>query len=141
MGLATAVREFQLADSLFALPSKARDDVFGELAQVVRGIGEGKELSGVLVDRFCRAHSDVVKIGGEDLERKLAGLEVWPQVQHFVPWCPGKFSHRILYAKNATIGASLFVRQKFLELCNTNLRVTNKSPKKAGLEGPMIGVW
>ena len=69
VGLAAAVGQLQLAHGLVVLARQAQHHILGQLTQVEGGIGEGKELRRVLVDRPGGAHGHVVEVGGEDAER------------------------------------------------------------------------
>ena len=105
VGLAASVGHLELADGLGALTGQARGDVLRELAQRVRGIGEGEELGGVLVDRG-RYHrighdadalqavllesavglgDDFVEVCGEFGQGELAGAELVLEADDLVP--------------------------------------------------------
>ena len=93
MGLAASVGQFQLADGLVALAGEARDNVFGQFAQIEGRIGKGEEFAGVLVDRLRLAHRHVIEISGEDVQGKIAGLEVWANFDDVMPRRPREFCH------------------------------------------------
>ena len=86
VGLAAAIGHFKLADRLGALAGQARGDVLRQFAQRVRGIGEGEELGGVLVDRApVGAGDDFVQVGGEFRQGEFAGAEFALEADGLVP--------------------------------------------------------
>src|SRR5436309_15568133 len=93
--LTPAVGEFELANSLIALPCQAHNDVLGKFTQVKGGIREGKELVRLLVDGPRFPHHHVVQVSSKNGERELSRLEVLSELHDFVPRLPSKFGHRI----------------------------------------------
>jgi hypothetical protein len=66
VGFAAAVGQFELAHGFVVFACQAGDDIAGQFAQVVGGVGEGEEVGRVFVDR-ARAFlgCDIVQVGGE----------------------------------------------------------------------------
>jgi len=70
--LAAAVRQLELAHCLVVLSRQPKHHVPRQFAQVVGGIGEGKELARVFVDAaLAPPQRDVIQVGGEGGQRKL----------------------------------------------------------------------
>ena len=91
MGLAPAVGKLQLADGLGVPAGEAKRHIARELAQGEGRKGQREETARILVDR-SRAflHHDVVEVGGEVGERKLARAHVFAQLHDLVPGSPGE---------------------------------------------------
>jgi hypothetical protein len=88
--LAAAIGQLELAHGLVVLVRQAQGHVAHQVAQVVRGEGQAKETFRFLVDRLLAAlHQDLVKVRREHRERQVAGLQVFPKLDHFVPGFPG----------------------------------------------------
>ncbi len=70
VGFTAAIGQFQLAHCFFVFARQAQYNIFSQLAQVVCGIREGKELSRVFIDRPpAFLHLYIVQIGGKDGQR------------------------------------------------------------------------
>src|SRR3989304_4231556 len=97
MRLAPAVREPELTHGFLILAGEAADDVTGQVEERRRRVRESKELLRVLVDAPPAAFErDVVEVGGELVERELAGPEVIAQADNLVPRGPRRLTHRLL---------------------------------------------
>ena len=100
VGLSAPVGHFKLADRLGALAGQARGDVLRQFAQRVRGIGEGEELGGVLVDRApVGAGDDFVQVGGEFGQGELAGAEFALEADGLVPGGGGRHGASAVWAE------------------------------------------
>ncbi len=65
-----AIRQLELPDGSVAAASQAQDHVAGQLAQIIGGISQGKELGRVFVDGpAALLHRHIVQIGGKDRQR------------------------------------------------------------------------
>src|SRR5206468_3770522 len=88
MRLAPAVGEFELANSLIALPCQAHDHVLSQLAQVEGRVSEREKLTRLLVDRPRFPHHHVVQVSSKNGERELSRFEIIPDLQDFMPRRP-----------------------------------------------------
>src|SRR6266542_3916189 len=91
--LAPAVGELKLTDGLVVLAHKPRDDIPSKFPQIKRGVGQGKEFFGILIDGARLAHHNIVEISGEDGEGKLSRPQIIAKLHHFVPRCPCELAH------------------------------------------------
>ena len=84
--LAAAVVDGQLAVRLVAVPGQAKGHVPDQFAQIEGRIGEGKELSRLLVYRSVPLlHHHVVQVGGKHRQRQLAALQIVAQLHDLMP--------------------------------------------------------
>ena len=89
VGLAATVGQSQLADDPVVLACQPQHHIPHQLAQIVGGEGQRKEMLRPLVDRALPAlHYDLVEVGGKHVHRQFAGTQVVPQRDYFVPWFP-----------------------------------------------------
>src|SRR5919198_4498553 len=91
--IAPAVGKFKLTDGLVVLASKPRDDIPSKFPQLKRGVGQGKEFFGILIDRARLAHHNIVEIGGKDGEGELSRPQIIAKLHHIVPRCPCELAH------------------------------------------------
>ena len=94
VGLASAVRQLELAYRLVILARHPQHHVPHQLPQVVGREGQGEEVDRIFVDGTLAAlHHHFVQVRRKHVQRQFAGLQVIPQRDDFVPALPWVLSH------------------------------------------------